>query len=106
MTDCNVVMTFGTRFGIPEFHFNEIPPTPEIPTSSFSQFSNDTVAFTNFLTSVYKREMILEPTPLLGLYSSPEMLQNGIYMKFVDIFPLQHSLLVWIDTTTPLRITN
>jgi NIMA (never in mitosis gene a)-related kinase 8 len=106
MTDCNVVMAFGTRSGLPEFHFNEIPPTPATSRSSFSQISNNTVAFTNFLTSVYKSETILEPIELLGLFSSPEMIDKGIYMKLVEIFPLQHSILVWIDTTTPLKLSN
>lgn len=105
MTDCNVVMAFGTRSGIPEFHFNEIPPTPTT-SSSFSQISNNTVAFTNFLTSVYKSETILEPIELLGLFSSSEMLEKGIFMKLNEILPLQHSILVWIDTTNPLKVSN
>lgn len=99
-------MAFGTRSGIPEFQFNEVQPrTPQTP-SSFSQIGNNTAAFTNFLTSVYKSETLLEPVELLGVYSSSEMLDKGIYMKLVDVFPLQHSILVWVDTTTPLRNSN
>lgn len=101
-TDMNVIVAFGTRYGIPEFHFNEVPPTPNSP-SSFAQIGNNTAAFTNFLTSVYKSETMLEPTELLGLYSSAELLEKGIYLKLLDVFPLQHSVLVWVDTTSPLK---
>jgi NIMA (never in mitosis gene a)-related kinase 8 len=93
-TDSNVVMAFGTRYGIPEFNFSEVPPTPRTP-STFSQFGNNTAAFTNFLTSVYKSESMVDPTELLG-----------IYLKLIDVFPLQHSILVWVDTTTPLKASN
>lgn len=105
ISDCNVLLIFGTRLGIPEFQINEIPPTPD-QAASFTQISNNTIAFTNFLTSVYRRETITEPKELLGLYSSPEMLKKGIYMKFQDILPLEHSILISIDTTAPLRISN
>lgn len=101
-TDSNVILFFGTRFGIPEFHFNEVPPTPKTP-STFSQIGNNTAAFTNFLTSVYKSETLLEATEILGLYSSNDLLDQGIFLKLMDIFPLQHSSLVWVDTTTPLK---
>lgn len=100
-----MIVGWGTRYGIPEFHFNEVPPTPHTP-SSFSHIGNNTAAFTNFLTSVYKSETMLEPTELLGLYSSNEHLEKGIYLKLVDVFPLQHSILVWVDTTTPLQTSN
>lgn len=105
ISDCNVLLVFGTRLGIPEFQINEIPPTPD-NAASFSQISNNTLAFTNFLTSVYRREIILEPKELLGLYSSSEMLRKGIYLKFLEIFPLEHSILISIDTTAPLRISH
>jgi NIMA (never in mitosis gene a)-related kinase 8 len=96
-------MAFGTRYGIPEFNFNEVPPvTPRTP-SSFSQFGNNTAAFTNFLTSVYKSESMINPTELLGLYSSSDLIDKGIWLKLIDVYPLQHSILIWINTTTPLR---
>lgn len=101
-TDSNVILSWGTRYGIPEFHFNEVPPTPKTP-STFSQIGNNTAAFTNFLTSVYKSETLLEATDVLGLYSSSDLLDQGIFLKLVDIFPLQHSSLVWVDTTTPIK---
>lgn len=101
-TDTNVIIAFGTRQGIPEFQVDDIPKTP----STFSQVGNNTAAFTNFLTSVYKSETILEPVELLGVYSSAEMLEKGIYMKLVDVFPLQYGVLVWVDTTSPLRNSN
>lgn len=104
-SDSNVIIAFGTRYGIPEFHFNEVPPTPQTP-STFSQIGNNTAAFTNFLTSVYKSETMLDPTELLGLYSSADLLEKGIYVKLVDVFPLQHSILVWVDTTTPLKASG
>lgn len=88
-------MSFGTRYGFPV----DVPQTP----GSFSQVGNNTASFTNFLASVYKSEEILEPVEVLGVYSSHEMLQGGIYMKLVDIFPLQHGTLVWVDTNTPIR---
>jgi len=96
-------MAFGTRHGIPEFHVDsEVPKTP----STFSQIGNNTAAFTNFLTSVYKSETLLEPVELLGVYSSSDMLEKGIFMKLVDIYPLHYGVLVWVDTTTPLRTSN
>lgn len=98
-------MAYGTRYGIPEFQFNDVPRTPQTP-SSFSQVGNNTAAFTNFLTSVYRSELLLEPVELLGVYSSNEMLGKGIHMKLVDIFPLYHGILVWIDTTTPIKNSN
>ena len=99
-------MAFGTRYGIPEFHFNEVPPTPRTP-SSFSQFGNNTAAFTNFLTSVYKSESMVDCTELLGLFSSADLLDKGVFLKLVDVFPLQRdSILVWVDTTTPLKNSN
>jgi NIMA (never in mitosis gene a)-related kinase 8 len=104
-TDSNVVMAFGTRYGIPEFNFSEVPPTPRTP-STFSQFGNNTAAFTNFLTSVYKSESMVDPTELLGLYASSDLVDKGIYLKLIDVFPLQHSILVWVDTTTPLKASN
>lgn len=104
-TESNVIIAWGTRYGIPEFHFNEVPPTPQTP-STFSQIGNNTAAFTNFLTSVYKSEAMLDPTELLGLYASNDLLDKGIYMKLVDVFPLQHSILVWVDTTTPLKTSK
>ncbi|CAG9804191.1 unnamed protein product [Chironomus riparius] len=101
--DTNVIMAFGTRQGIPEFQVDsEVPKTP----STFSQIGNNTAAFTNFLTSVYKSETLLEPVELLGVYSSTEMLEKGIFMKLVDIYPLHYGVLVWVDTTTPLRTSN
>lgn len=88
-------MAFGTRYGFPA----DVPQTP----GSFSHVGNTTAAFTNLLASVYRSEDILEPIEVLGVYSSQEMLQSGIYMKLVDIFPLQHGTLVWVDTNTPIR---
>lgn len=105
ISDCNVLMIFGTRLGIPEFQINEIPPTPDQATS-FTQVSNNTIAFTNFLTSVYRRETIIQPKELLGLYSSSEMLEKGIYIKFQEILPLEQCILISIDTTAPLKISN
>lgn len=104
-TDTNVIIGWGTRYGIPEFHFNEAPPTPNTP-SNFSQMGNNTAAFTNFLTSVYKSETMLEPKELLGLYSSDDHLDKGIFMKLMEVFLLQHSLLVWVDTTSPLKTSS
>lgn len=99
------MLIFGTRLGIPEFQFNEIPPISEA-SSSFTQISNNTVAFTNFLTSLYRREVILKPKEFLGLYSSSFMQEKGVYLKFSDFLPLQHSILVSVDCTVPLKITN
>lgn len=86
------------------------------------ELGNSTAAFTNFLASVYKSELVLEPQDILAwvvmfhliwcnkierfnafrLYSSPEQLDKGYYVVVNDIFPLPHSVLVLVDTTTPL----
>jgi NIMA (never in mitosis gene a)-related kinase len=46
---------------------------------------------------------MVDPTELLGLYASSDLVDKGIYLKLIDVFPLQHSILVWVDTTTPLK---
>lgn len=95
-------MSFGTRYGF-SATTSQTPQTP----ASFSIIGNNTAAFTNFLTSVYKSEEILEPTEILGVYSSSEMMQKGIFMKLIDIFPLKaHGMLMWINTNTPLKTSN
>ena len=53
------------RYGIPDI--NEPPLTPQSSAvANFSNIGNSTAAFTNFLTSVYKSEVLLNPTEILG----------------------------------------
>lgn len=40
------------------------------------------------------------------MFASSKNLQKEIYIKLMDVVPLPHSILVWVDTTTPLVTTN
>uniref|UniRef100_A0A1B0DJM5 non-specific serine/threonine protein kinase n=1 Tax=Phlebotomus papatasi TaxID=29031 RepID=A0A1B0DJM5_PHLPP len=88
-SDDNVVSFWGTRFGVPTENF---PDT--LTTDSDYRLGGNTAAFTNFLVAVYKSELILDPIDILALYSSPEQLSKGHYVKIGDIVPLQHSTLI------------
>ncbi|XP_059622648.1 serine/threonine-protein kinase Nek8 [Phlebotomus argentipes] len=96
-SDDNVVSFWGTRFGVPTDNF---PDT--LATDSDYRMGGNTAAFTNFLVTVYKSELILDPIDILALYSSPEQLSKGHYVKISDILPLQHSTLILVNTTNPL----
>ncbi|CAD6991970.1 unnamed protein product [Ceratitis capitata] len=96
----NVITFWGTRNGIPEFgdcNFDE-----GCNQNINSEVGNSTVAFTNFLASVYKSELLLEPVDLLALYASKEQGQKGYYITVNNVYLLAHSVLVLVDTTTPL----
>ncbi|XP_062550028.1 serine/threonine-protein kinase Nek8 [Armigeres subalbatus] len=105
-SDDNCVLFWGTRLGIPETghnstldaannnHPNKVPDN--------SSIENNTAAFTNFLTSVYKYETILDPIDILALYSSKQQQDKGSYVKLMDVHPLMHSTLIVVDTTCPL----
>ncbi|XP_013107737.2 serine/threonine-protein kinase Nek8 [Stomoxys calcitrans] len=99
-SDNNVVTFWGTRNGIPEM--GEGSSTDALSNNLDLELGNSTAAFTNFLASVYKSELVLEPQDIVALYSSPEQLDKGFYVVVNDIFPLPHSVLVLVDTTTPL----
>ncbi|XP_001660519.2 serine/threonine-protein kinase Nek8 [Aedes aegypti] len=107
ISDDNCVLFWGTRLGIPETdvnsslenstnnnHPNRVPDCTSI--------GNSTAAFTNFLTSVYKYETILDPIDILALYSSKDQQNKGSIVKLMDIHPLMHSVLILVDTTCPL----
>ncbi|GAB0091038.1 serine/threonine-protein kinase Nek8 [Sergentomyia squamirostris] len=96
-SDDNVVSFWGTRFGVPTDNFTDSLATD----TDFRQGSN-TAAFTNFLVAVYKSELVLDPIDILALYSSPDQLSKGHYVKIGDIVPLHHSTLILVHTTNPL----
>ncbi|XP_065093759.1 serine/threonine-protein kinase Nek8 [Ochlerotatus camptorhynchus] len=106
-SDDNCVLFWGTRLGIPETDISTVPSEtsnnnqPSRVTDSTS-IGNSTAAFTNFLTSVYKYETILDPVDILALYSSKDQQAKGSYVKLTDIHPLMHSVLIVVDTTCPL----
>ncbi|XP_053686919.1 serine/threonine-protein kinase Nek8 [Sabethes cyaneus] len=102
-TDDNCVVFWGTRLGIPEADVNT--SATEASSSRISDnlsIGNSTTAFTNFLSSVYKYETVLDPIDILALYSSKEQQDKGSFVKLVDIQPLLHSVLIIVDTTCPL----
>ncbi|XP_055529290.1 serine/threonine-protein kinase Nek8 [Wyeomyia smithii] len=102
-TDDNCVVFWGTRLGIPE---TDMTSSATESTSNRIcdniSIGNNTTAFTNFLSSVYKYETVLDPIDILALYSSKEQQAKGSFVKLVDIQPLLHSVLVVVDTTCPL----
>lgn len=70
-SDDNIISLWGTRFGIPdrdeEFSRNDNRKNldkSEKPNGF--ELGNSTAAFTNFLASVYKSELILEPIDVLA----------------------------------------
>ncbi|XP_058066393.1 serine/threonine-protein kinase Nek8 [Anopheles bellator] len=103
VTDDNCLLLWGTRLGV----------TPEVMDgasntldgnnnkewrASFSTYANST----NILTPIYKQETILDPADVLALYSSKTQQSTGSYVKLLDIYPLQHSILVLIETNCPM----
>uniref|UniRef100_A0A1S4GTG3 non-specific serine/threonine protein kinase n=1 Tax=Anopheles gambiae TaxID=7165 RepID=A0A1S4GTG3_ANOGA len=104
-TDDNCVVHWGTRTGTPEIaedcsesragSNNEQRP-------SLATVANSTTALANILTSLYKQETILEPADVLALYSSKQQQSAGSYVKLLDVHPLQHSILVLVQTNCPL----
>lgn len=71
-SDDNVITLWGTRSGIPnKVDFLKKPSDASFSKNSKSskvnfELGNSTTAFTNFLTSVYKSELILEPIDILA----------------------------------------
>ncbi|KAH8337627.1 hypothetical protein KR074_000850 [Drosophila pseudoananassae] len=99
----NIITVWGTRNGLPGIGSTNSALGQEIFTHSTElELGNNTAAFTNFLASVYKSELILEPVDILALYSSKEQCDRGYYVQVHDVYPLAHSVLVLVDTTTPL----
>ncbi|XP_036233280.2 serine/threonine-protein kinase Nek8 isoform X1 [Bactrocera oleae] len=99
----NFITFWGTRNGIPGFgesNFNTLQGHNQNSTNS--DVNNSTVAFTNFLASIYKSELLLKPVDLLSLYASQEQREKGYYIELNNIYLLPHSVLVLVDTTTPL----
>ncbi|XP_030370353.1 serine/threonine-protein kinase Nek8 [Scaptodrosophila lebanonensis] len=98
----NIITLWGTRNGM---------PLPDIGSSNSGlnmvcltdfELDNNTAAFTDFLASVYKSELLLEPVDILALYSSKAQRERGYYVRVHHVYPLAHSLLILVDTTTPL----
>ncbi|KAH8278577.1 hypothetical protein KR018_005440 [Drosophila ironensis] len=99
----NIITVWGTRNGLPGIGSSNSGLGLEVCTPSMEMdLGNNTAAFTNFLASVYKSELILEPVDILALYSSKEQCNRGYYVQVHDVYPLAHSVLVLVDTTTPL----
>lgn len=67
-SDENVITFWGTRFGIPVINDSELKINFEntIKHSNISGIGNNTAAFTNFLASVYKSELVLDPVDILA----------------------------------------
>lgn len=111
-SDENSLIFWGTRYGIPENDFslnnmrrysqNLLKESMHKSTDINIEMGNNTAAFTNFLTSVYKAEAILKPSEILALFSSDEQLDSGNYVTLKEFYPLHHSILVLVDTTCPL----
>ncbi|XP_050341942.1 serine/threonine-protein kinase Nek8 isoform X2 [Bactrocera neohumeralis] len=99
----NFITFWGTRNGIPGFgesNINKLQGHNQNCTNS--DINNSTVAFTNFLASIYKSELLLKPVDLLSLYASKEQREKGYNIEVSNIYLLPHSVLVLVDTTTPL----
>ncbi|XP_052895626.1 serine/threonine-protein kinase Nek8 [Anopheles moucheti] len=104
-TDDNCVVLWGTRVGTPDgnedssesFGRNNNGQRPSLAT-----VANSTTALANILTSLYKHETILDPTDVLALYTSKQQQSVGSYVKLLDVHPLQHSILVLVETNCPL----
>ncbi|XP_017488086.1 PREDICTED: serine/threonine-protein kinase Nek8-like, partial [Rhagoletis zephyria] len=101
-SDDNVITFWGTRNGIPEFEDGNFDKLQLGGEGFDSEIGNNTVAFTNFLASVYKSELLLEPVDILALHTSEEQRQKGYFIQVNNIYILPHSVLVMVDTTTPL----
>lgn len=73
-SDDNVITLWGTRSGIPnKMDFMQKPsdasvsqPKNRKPSKNHYELGNSTAAFTNFLASVYKTELILDPIDILA----------------------------------------
>ncbi|XP_030559258.1 serine/threonine-protein kinase Nek8 [Drosophila novamexicana] len=99
----NIITVWGTRNGLPEIGSSNSGLGLEVCTPNAEmELGNNTAAFTNFLASVYKSELITEPMDILALHSSKEQCERGYYVQVNDVFPLAHSVLVMVETTTPL----
>uniref|UniRef100_A0A1B0G2Z6 non-specific serine/threonine protein kinase n=1 Tax=Glossina morsitans morsitans TaxID=37546 RepID=A0A1B0G2Z6_GLOMM len=103
-SDDNVITFWGTRYGVPEISEANVSKSPmwSAQRRIDVESENNTSAFTNFLASIYKSELILEPQDILALYSSAEQMERGYYVTVKDIWPLPHSALVLVETTAPL----
>lgn len=67
-SDENVISFWGTRYGIPQKSDNLSSGYNSSSSNKPTEFDqgNSTAAFTNFLTSVYKTEKILDPIDILA----------------------------------------
>lgn len=73
LSDDNVITLWGTRSGIPEKHEdvhragnNRKNSDKTEKASNGFELGNSTAAFTNFLASVYKSELILDPIDIFA----------------------------------------
>lgn len=98
-TQDQLVIFWGTRYGVPEANDSGFSSSGS---PNFAVVANSTSAVTSLLASVYKSEMVLAPKEILGLYASKQQLEKGYYIKLDDFIPLQHSVLILVETTTPL----
>ena len=68
-TDYNSIVFWGTRYGIPDVSESQAGVSTvslNAANDQFGNLGNSTAAFTHFLTSVYKSELILEPIEILA----------------------------------------
>lgn len=66
-TDDNVITFWGTRYGIPDRDEDVSRGNLDrLEKPNSFELGNSTAAFTNFLASVYKSEIILEPIDVLA----------------------------------------
>lgn len=63
----NIITVWGTRNGLPEIGSSSSGLGLEVCTPNADlELGNNTAAFTNFLASVYKSELIMEPVDILA----------------------------------------
>ncbi|XP_035788563.1 serine/threonine-protein kinase Nek8-like [Anopheles albimanus] len=112
ITEDNCVVLWGTRMGTPDTAADGANIGNSLRSGhtklkqhgddSLAAYANSTAALTEILTTIYKQETIFTPSDVLALYSSKEQQQLGSYVKLLDVHPLQHSLLVLIETNCPM----
>ncbi|XP_049542781.1 serine/threonine-protein kinase Nek8 [Anopheles darlingi] len=115
ITEDNCVVLWGTRMGTSDTAADGVINNNSLRTGpnrvkqhdgeSLATYANSTAALTEILTSIYKQETIFTPSDVLALYSSKEQQHLGSYVKLLDVHPLQHSLLVLIETNCPMVST-
>ncbi|XP_050092381.1 serine/threonine-protein kinase Nek8 isoform X2 [Anopheles aquasalis] len=113
ITEDNCVVLWGTRMGTPDTAADGANIGNSLRTGHtrlkqqhdeecLAGYANSTAALTEILTTIYKQETIFTPSDVLAVYSSKEQQHLGSYVKLLEVHPLQHSLLVLIETNSPM----